>query len=303
MKKLLTLFILSTILSKPAFSQVDSTYQGKLSDLLIQNEPYYFIKYLGSKELGAQNLIAKFFVFKNKKYNWSGGCGFEITKPSREKPIWYKIVYGDFCPHSVQLIDINTDGQMDIFFYRGQEDVYSTYIYLANFKKDNKISFSSSNYTLVYANDNEYSILVDLDNDNHPEILDSGYAGDKNMSGPSCLDNPTALTVKKLHSITITESVKDKITKKYRQITDEFDAYNFDYNLPEVYPISNSFLFSPIKIYEVKNEFLFDITSEYPKYLKWRINILKQIRKDSSEKCREHISKTINYLNMQINNA
>lgn len=299
MKKILLLILFLTS-SIPAFGQVDSTYEGKLSDLLIQSNKFFHFKYLGIREMGYKDFLIRYFVFENKKYSFSGGCGFEITKPGREKPIWYNMVFGDFCPHSIKFIDINRDGNMDIFFYRGQEDVYSTYLYLANFEKDTKISFSPDNYMLVYANDNEYSILVDLDGDNHPEILDSGYAGDKNMSGLSCLDDPTALTIQEKNSITITESVKDKITKKYHQITGKFDIYNFDYNLPEVYPIANSFLLSPIKIYVVKKQYLFDVTSKYPKYLKWRINILRQIKKNSSEKCTDGINQTIKYLNMQM---
>jgi hypothetical protein len=43
-----------------------------------------------------------------------------------------------------------------------------------------------------------------------------------------------------------------------------------------------------------------EVTSEYPEYLKWRISILRQIKKDSPDKCGSNIETVINHIEQYL---
>ena len=61
-------------------AQVNSTIQGDLSNLIIEENPDFYIQYRSSREL-ADGFIVRFFIYKIKDDDWPGGVGFEITHP------------------------------------------------------------------------------------------------------------------------------------------------------------------------------------------------------------------------------
>lgn len=65
------------------------------------------------------NIIVKFFSYSPKGKDWPYGSGFVITHPQRDEPLWYKMMDGDFGPHSVSLLDLNGDGKLDLFSMLG----------------------------------------------------------------------------------------------------------------------------------------------------------------------------------------
>ncbi len=294
-KSVLPIIILLLGISIHTKAQIDSTIQGELSNLIIEQNSEYFIEYSHSKGL-EDGLVAHFFFYKIKDKNWPYGSGFEITHPQRETPLWYIKMDGDFGPHSLQQIDINLDEKMDLFFYAGFEDVFSTYIYTANYKDVLGTSYDQSNFLKTYSNENDYSILLNLDEKKQPLILDSGYEGNVNRSGSSCFENQSELAIMDENRLTITASIKKEIVKMYEEVTGQLDKYNFDYNMPDVYPLFNTKILDPIKIFRIQDNELIEVTSEYPKYLMWRIEILKAIQKDSSENCTVYIESTIKHL-------
>lgn len=276
-------------------AQINSTIQGELSDLVIEQNSDYYIKYSNSTEL-ENGLIAHFFFYKIKNEQWPYGSGFEITHPKRQTPLWVFKKNGDFGPHSLQLIDINLDGKMDLFFFAGFEDVFSTYIYTANYSDMLSTDYDQSNFLESYSNENEYSVLINLKGEKQPLILDSGYEGNENRSGTSCFENQSDLAIMNENRLNITDSIKEEIVNKYIEITKQLYKYNFDYNLPEAYPLFNTFILDPIKLYKIDGHELKDVTYEHPEYLKWRIKILKAIQEVSSENCTPNIESTIKHL-------
>jgi hypothetical protein len=98
------------------------------------------------------------------------------------------------------------------------------------------------------------------------------------------------------NQISVTKSVIEEIRSKYSKVTGSLDKYNFDYNMPESYRLFNTKLLYPIKIFKIKDQESIDVTSQYPEYLKWRISILKKVKKDSPDKCVDNIEGTIKYL-------
>ena len=185
---------------------------------------------------------------------------------------------------------------MDLFFFAGFEDVFSTYIYTANYSERLGSGYNQSNFLESYSNENEYSVLINLKGEKQPLILDSGYEGNENRSGTSCFENQSDLAIMNENRLNITDSIKKEIVNKYREVSEKLDKYNFDYNLPEAYPLFNTFILDPIKLYKIDGHELKEVTSNYPEYLKWRIKILKQIQDESSENCTPNIERTIKHL-------
>ncbi|NGP76858.1 hypothetical protein G3570_09455 [Balneolaceae bacterium YR4-1] len=294
-KSLLSFLVLILCIQIQTRAQIDSTFQGELSDFIIEQHPHYYLKYIHSKELN-DGLKAHFFIYRNKDDKWPYGSGFEIIHPENDNPIWYLKMNGDFGLHSLQQIDINADGKMDLFFYAGFEDVFSTYIYTANYGTLSGNGYDSNNFAKAYANKNDYSVLLNFDNQSRPIIIDSGYDGDEKRSGMSCFSNQSDLAVRSENKLILSDSVKQEITKKYEEVTGLLDQYNFDYNMPEVYSIFNTKILDPIKLYKIEDNESVEVTSEYPTYLKWRIDLLKTIQSESSENCMDNIQSTIKHL-------
>ena len=275
-------------------AQVNSTRQGKMSDLIIDKNPHLSIDYNNTKVV-KDSVIVKLFSYSSKEKEWPYGSGFVITHPQRDEPLWYKMIDGDFGPHSVSLLDLNRDGRLDIFFYAGFEDVFSTYVYASNYEDIISEPFSEKNFVEAYSNGNDYSVLMDLKGSNQPVILDSGFEGEEHRSSRSCFED-RGRAVMSENQISVTKPVIEEIRSKYSKVTASLDKYNFDYNMPESYRLFNTKLLYPIKIFEIKDQESIDVTSQYPEYLKWRISILKKVKKDSPYKCVDNIEGTIKYL-------
>ena len=293
MKKIcLLLLVLGASLEVKA--QVNATSQGKISDLIIDRYPSLSIEYSGSKMV-KDNIMVKFFSYSSKNKDWPYGSGFVITHPQRDEPLWYKMVDGDFGPHSVSLLDLNGDGNLDLFFYAGFEDVFSTYAYASNYEDIISKPFSDNNFVKAYSNENDYSVLLNLQGSDHPVILDSGFEGKEHRDSRSCFEDRGRAVLSE-NQISVTKPVIEDIRRKYSKVTGRLDEYNFDYNMPEAYRLFNTKLLYPIKIYEIRGQESIDVTSEYPEYLKWRVSVLNKIKKSSPDKCVDNIERTIKYL-------
>jgi len=301
MKKLLSLLIVISFgFHLEVEAQVNSIIQGELSNLIIEENPDFYIQYRSSREL-KDGFIVRFFIYKIKDDDWPGGVGFEITHPERSSPLWYKMIHGDFGPHSVRLLDVNNDGKLDLFFYAGFEDVFSTFIYTASYTDAFSDPFHKDNFVNSYTNENDYSVLIKPEGAQQPVILDSGYEGNIHVSGMACFDDQSAIVIKDENRLTISETIREEIREKYFEITGQLDEYNFNYNMPEVYFLFNTKILDPVKLYQIEGELPVEVTSEYPEYLEWRIDILKQIKNDSSENCSEIIKKRVDHLKSYIN--
>lgn len=292
-----TLFL--SVCFHSAFAQINKAEKKILSDRLIENNPEYNFQYRSAKEVNQGDIKVRFFTYRSKIDNKIGGNGFELVNNSTNELLWYKMVPGDYALHSLAMVDLNKDNKPDLFYYAGFEDVFSTHIYLATY--DEGGDFANDRFIPVYSNHNDYSVLIDPEGDNHPEILDSGYSGETHLSGLGCTGNPSGIIIDKNTQTTLSDSVRNEIASKYFEITGGFDDYNFDYAMPERHSIFNSFILSPIKIYRIEGQNPVNVTSSFPEYLQWRIRILKKIKTESPEKCRKRINNIIEYLDNKMN--
>jgi len=215
----------------------------------------------------------------------SYGVVHVLWRSDTATPIWGIDWPGDLQPHSKVWLDVNGDGLKDLFFFAGYEDVFSTYLYLWDVHSN---SFSRSNLLLAYKNENAYSVLIDIDHNGQPEILDSGHSGREHVDH-YCVPND-------LRSPEIPSDVGENITSEYRRLAGIFERFNFTYNMPEHYPIFNMCIFDPIKIYKFDGTMLRDVTVYYPDHLKWRLTILKRIRTANQGDCQPIVQSIIDYL-------
>ncbi|WP_242920930.1 FG-GAP repeat domain-containing protein [Pontibacter liquoris] len=191
-------------------------------------------------------------------------------------PLWQEKDSSDFPPHTFSFVDFNNDGRKDLTVLFGQEDVYGTDVYLNQSAK----TYSKDNFKLAYQNWNDYLVIVDIDGDGVPELLDSGYEGTEHVEGPEFF---------------LTDEVRERIHQKYDEIAHVKGANNFHFNMPNHFKVFNSFLLDSIKVVGFENGEFVDKTCRYQDYLDWRIAILKQMKSDGRNDSKR-IEGLINYL-------
>ncbi|MFD2515434.1 FG-GAP repeat domain-containing protein [Pontibacter locisalis] len=191
-------------------------------------------------------------------------------------PIWQDKDSSDFPPHTFSFVDFDRDGRKDLTLYFGQEEVYGTEVYLNQSSKD----YRKENFKLAYQNWNDYSVIVDIDGDGVPELLDSGYEGTEHVEGPEFF---------------LTDDVREQVHQKYDQIARVEGANNFTFNMPNYFKVFNSFVMDSIKVFAYDNGRFTDKTCMYTDYLDWRIGILKQMGTDNRNDSKR-INELISYL-------
>lgn len=249
--------------------------------------PSLELKYMGSSSTPTNDYVWSEYYYETPfaSNQWPYGFIHVLWHLNSSQPIWSMDWGGDFQPHSRAWIDFDGDGQRDLFFFAGFEDVFATHLYLWRVRKN---GFRSDALVEVYSNDNDYSVLVDMDNDGRPEILDSGHTGNDHVEyqcGEQEWDKPA-----------IPESVRSALATEYRKLAKEFDQFNFNYNMPDAYPVFSISILDPIMIFRIEMSKVVDVTEQYPDHLLWRLNMLLEIRKANSEKCVELVDSTISYV-------
>lgn len=216
----------------------------------------------------SENLFLTQYVSENRF------LGTLIWTKERGKfnPIWQLKDSSDFPPHTFSFVDYNNDGRKDLTLLFGQEDVYGTDVYLNEASK----TFSKDNFKLVHQNWNDYSVIVDLDGDGLPELLDSGNEQTEQVETPKFF---------------LSDEVRKEVERKYDKIAQVKGANNFHFSMPNHFRVFNSFLMDSIKVMGFENGHFTDKTCRYNEYLDWRISLLKQMDKDS-----RNDKKTINGL-------
>jgi hypothetical protein len=196
-------------------------------------------------------------------------------------PIWQEKDSSDFPPHTFSFVDFNNDGRKDLTVLFGQEDVYGTEVYLNQSAK----TFSKDNFKRAYQNWNDYLVIVDIDGDGVPELLDSGYKGTEHVEGPEYF---------------LTDEVRKRVHQKYDEIAQVKGANNFHFNMPNHFKVFNSFLLDSIKIIGFEKGSFADKTCRYQDYIDWRIAILKEMKSDSRNDSKR-IEDLISYLEKKKN--
>lgn len=177
--------------------------------------------------------------------------------------------HGDYAPHTKVEADLNGDGIKDVFYLAGSEEVFQTCIFLGAKTK------TGVTYELAHSHSDFYDTVFNFDGSKTPQIL-----------VPSTLDAECDEM-----SELIPESLKAEIKSSYEKWAKGYEAYNFTYNMPEFFPISNLFLRNDVRIYRFEKNKKVDVTKKMKPYLKLKTKVLEATlkQKDVSKSCRKKL--------------
>lgn len=195
--------------------------------------------------------------------------------------VWTLDHPGDFPPGQLAWLDADRDGQTDLFFISGEENVFETYLF-ANRTHRNPPSPDSA-FALAYRSGNDYTTLLDLDGDGSPELIDSGHPGEEHVESEECMDQPPPST-------TVAEAQRE-----YARRAGPFDAANFKYGYESFAPVTLHLL-DPVRILQLREGRVQDATGRFSEHVRWRIGVLQGYRDASSGECRAHIERIIRHL-------
>jgi hypothetical protein len=263
-------------------------------DRVKQFHPALDLRYLGSASTHSDDYVWSEYHYETvgSENRWPYGNVHVLWRQNSVEPVWSLDWVGDYQPHSRSWIDFDGDGQKDLFFFAGFEDVFSTHIYLWRVKTNR---FSPNSLVKVYSNHNDYSVLLDMDRDGRPEILDSGHAGDAHIEH-RCGDDEWDVPE-------IPATVQEALAIEYRALSRSFDQYNFTYNMPGSYPAWGMKILDPISILRIEKAGLVDVTERFPDHLQWRLRMLSEIRRVNDGKCLDLVDSVISHVSGRLAKA
>lgn len=197
----------------------------------------------------------------------NAGRGAIIINPNAKfnKIIWYQLdELSDFPPHTFQFIDLNQDNEKDLLVYGGMEDVFNTYVYINQIKKDVREPFK-----LVLYNSSNYLSVIDPDKDQIAEII-------LPLNKSYYYDDGTELIIPKPYKTT--DETLNLANKEYDRLVGNFDQYNFNYNMPEHYKLFALDITKEVQIISFKKDTITDVSGMFPDHFRFRDQILNTLK-------------------------
>lgn len=197
------------------------------------------------------------FEFTSGSYKSMGDYGRGIALTKNDSIITWKLEYGDYTSHTFNWIDFDNDGDNDLYTFAGEEEYFSSRLYLN----------VGDSLKEIYNNTLCYCPLIDINNDGTPEILNT--------------NNSAVVEVDYDSELNLTDDQQSKISKEYDAIVGKFDQNNFKYNMPKFYKLFSMDILSSVTILELANGELIDVSKDYPEHFCFRIELLQSIESPS----------------------
>ena len=215
------------------------------------------------------------FRERSQEQPWPYGAGFLIVNESKlgHEVLWHNLIYGDFGPHTFSWIDFDNDGDKDLYYLIGFEDVFESRLFLNQINTINKLAFKE-----VYNNDIAYCAIVDFNKDGVPEILNQI----QNIDSEDYV-------LAEAWEYELEEKERIEISKEYDRIIGRFDQCNFDYNMPKNYKDFSISISSDVNILAIVNDTVADVSHNYPEHFCFRKSILQNIN-NAGEKIKPWLS-------------
>jgi hypothetical protein len=217
------------------------------------------------------------FHYAAEQGNWPYGTGISVWRDSASSPAWLYFVDGDFAPHTLVWQDLSGDNVPDLFFLAGEEGEFRT---TSLVWRDGAGITDDSLLVPTYSDSTSYAMLADLDGDRLPELIASGDGDD----GP---DNCVG--------VVLPTKLSEAIEAEYARIAAPYTAANFTYGASGTEALTLHLL-HPIQIFSLRGGARTDVTRRFGAHLRWRIQILEQLRPAVSAACRLTLDELLVYL-------
>lgn len=182
----------------------------------------------------------------------------------------------DLFVHNEVTGDLNGDGLPDYFYLAGEEEHHLTCVYLRQ-KEGTKTGLK-----LVHETSGPYSTILDLDGNGKPELLVARRPdnnGDEEACGIDALPKAT----------------QEEAAAFYKHRAQGFEKYNFNYSMPDFYPVFNLFLQYPSRIYRFGSDRLIEVTDQMIDYWALKKKAVSQVLRspDATSECKALYEKAI----------
>jgi hypothetical protein len=225
----------------------------------------------------------RLFHYAARQDKWPYGTGISLWREAAATPAWVYFLDGDFPPHSITWRDLSGDGISDLFFLTGEEDVFGT---VALVSRDGPGVPDDSLLVPIYSDSNSYALLADLDGDGLPELIASGEPGDRDAEAIGCDD------------VVLPPALAKSVEQEYTRLATPYREANFSLNGSgnERFMLH---LLHPIRIFSLRGGVRTDVTRRFGTHLRWRIEILEQLRPNVSPECKPTLEALLVYLRSQ----
>jgi hypothetical protein len=220
---------------------------------------------------------ARIFHYAAEQGNWPYGTGISVWRDGASNPAWLYFVDGDFAPHTLVWQDLSGDSVPDLFFLAGEEGEFRT---TALVWREGAGVASDSLLVPTYSDSTSYAMLADLDGDGLPELIASG---DGDEDPDNCAD------------VVLPPKLSKAIEAEYARVGAQYTAANFTYGMSGTEALTLHLL-HPIQVFSLRNGVRTDVTRRFGAHLRWRIQILEQLRPSVSPECRLTLDELLAYL-------
>jgi hypothetical protein len=217
------------------------------------------------------------FHYAPQQGNWPYGTGISVWRDGASSPAWLYFVDGDFAPHTLVWQDLSGDSVPDLFFLAGEENEFRT---TALVWREGARVTGDSLLVPVYSDSTSYAMLADLDGDRLPELIVSGDGDDDPDNCAGVVLPPTLMK---------------EVQAEYARVAAPYGAANFTYGASDT-EASTLHLLHPVQIFSLRGGVRTDVTRRFGAHLRWRIQILEQLRPSVSPECRLTLDELVAYL-------
>lgn len=203
----------------------------------------------------SRNVYILYVGYQTDNNLYAGVCILDCENGETRK-VWSKAYINEEADHTFSLVDLNSDKKPDILRLSGYDNEFYSELLMSS---DSGLFYAASS-------SRDYWAVVDLNQDGIPEILDGNSA------------NPhTAEFVNWQYS----DSLRAKIQQKYTQVNTVPGARNYTYNMPDYEAIFNTWPGQKVRIRGWVDGGLQDVTSQYPEYIRWRLEVENELMKQN----------------------
>lgn len=206
---------------------------------------------------------------------WPYGQGLAVASARSGAVLWIYLHPGDYAPHEIHWADFDGDGRYDIYFLAGEEDEFTTSVYLNRIVADR---FGVSHFVTGYYNPDVYAVVVDFAADGVADLI-----------VPEPYVEPADVCADELREF---ERRDHESRDVYVRLAGRFDSLNPRFGREEE-EVPGFALFDRIEVVRLGKTFSPEPVREH---LRWRVAKLRDSLTKVSPGCHDRVIQTIEHL-------